>query len=176
MALIVRPSDRAAAIAGVRRVLADLDPQLGVSPFLTMEDAYATTLARPRLLTGLLSGFAGTALVLALIGIYGVTAYTVRRREREFGIRVALGAHARAITKSVVWETLWVAFAGIAAGVLGALLLSRTLEALLFGVSPADPMVLIASATLLGLAAIVASWIPARGASRGHPAQVLHSE
>lgn len=177
LALVVRPApDRAVPAAAIRGVFAELDPELGIGPFLALKDAYRAVLARPRLLTGLLSAFAATALVLAVIGVYGVTAYSVRRRQREFGIRVAMGARARSISGTVVREALRVSIGGVVVGVLGALLLSRSLAALLYDVSPTDPGVIAVSAALLTLAAVVAAWLPARRAARADPAHVLQAE
>lgn len=177
MMMVVRTRAGATtAPASVRRAFADLDPGIGLGPFITLEAAYREVLSRPRLLTALMGAFAGIALLLATIGVYGVIAYGVGRREREFGIRVALGARSSRVAGDVVRQGAALAGAGIAFGTVGALLISGGLRSLLFGVSATDPAVLAAGAAVLMAAALLASWIPARRAARMDPARALRAE
>jgi ABC-type antimicrobial peptide transport system permease subunit len=120
--------------------------------------------------------FAGVALVLAAVGTYGVISYLVRQGTRDLGVRLALGATPAAILRLVVLKGLGLAAAGIAAGLAGALLLGRVLEGLLYGVTPRDPLTLVAtSASLLAVAAL-ACWIPARRAARVDAVAALRAE
>lgn len=177
LSLVIRTRPGAHEIpAGVRSAFTELDPEIGLGPFLTLEQAYRDVLARPRMLTALVGTFATVALLLAAIGVYGVTAYTVGRRRREFGIRMALGARARGVAGQVVRESLWLAGVGVAIGLGGALLLSRSLRSLLFGVSPTDPFALVGGAVVLIAAALLAAWLPARRALRVEPSEALRLE
>jgi len=177
LALVVRARPGATDVAGqVRDIFATLDPQIGLGPFLTLEQAYRDVLARPRMLTALVGSFAAVALLLAAIGVYGVTSYVVGRRRREFGIRMALGARSLAVAGEVMREGLVLAGGGIAFGVCGALILSRSLRSLLFAVSPTDPATLLAGAAVLLAAAMVATWLPARRALGVEPSEALRGE
>ena len=121
----------------------------------------------------LLAGFAAVALTLAAIGIYGVMAYSVRRRTRELGTRVALGASRADIVRLVMQEGGVIALAGVAVGLVTGVLAARSLSAVLFGVPPSDPFSMAAAALLLGLTAMAACYLPARRASRIDPARTL---
>lgn len=177
MMMVVRTRAGATtAPSSVRRAFAELDPGIGLGPFITLEAAYRDVLSRPRLLAALMSSFAAIALILATIGVYGVIAYDVGRRQREFGIRVALGARSSRVAGDVVRQGATLAGAGIALGSLGALLLSGGLRSLLFGVSATDQVVLAGGAAILMAAALLASWIPARRAARMDPARALRTE
>ena len=117
--------------------------------------------------------FAALAGLLAMVGIYGVTSYNVRRQRREFGIRIALGAEPRAVQRVVVGRGLIVASVGIGLGVLGSLLLTRTLQAMLNDVQPTDPSVFVANAVVVLLVSLLACYLPARNAGRVDPMVVL---
>jgi ABC-type antimicrobial peptide transport system permease subunit len=130
-------------------------------------------LAQERFVAVLLSLFAGVALVLAAVGLYGVVAYNVGRRTREMGLRMALGADSRRIGRSVVGKSMILGVTGLAAGLAGALALTRFMEGILFEVSPTDPRVLSLTAIVLLVVAGVASALPAWRASRVDPARVL---
>jgi putative ABC transport system permease protein len=166
-------ADPLQALPGIRTALRGLEPNILVYGTRTMDDVAAASAAVARLAMRLLAGFAVMALTLAAVGIYGVMAYNVRRRTRELGTRVALGASRGDIIGLVMREggviTLGGVIAGLAAGLLGA----RSLSALLYGVPSSDPISLTAAAILLSLTAMAACYVPARRASRVDPARTL---
>ena len=152
------------------------DPVQPITQIATMDDLLHRSVAAPRFHTLLLGSFAGLALVLASIGIYGVVSYTVSRRTHEIGIRMALGARAVDVFRAVVGDGVRLAAIGSTLGVLMALALGRALSGLLFQVSPHDPLVLALVALLLiGLAALACS-VPARRATRVDPMVALRTE
>lgn len=124
----------------------------------------------------LLAMFAGMALFLEALGIYGVLAYDVSQRTREIGIRGAIGATREQLIGMVLKQGLWEAGIGLAVGLVGAWLLSRTMASLLFQVKPTDPIVYAAGAVLLIAVAVVASWLPARRAAKIDPLVALRAE
>jgi putative ABC transport system permease protein len=160
----------------VRDAVRALDPALPVANLATMEDVVRQSIARPRFIALLLSIFAGAALFLAAIGIYGVLSYSVAQRAQELGIRMALGADRRRILRLVMSQGMVLALAGMAAGVAISLALSRLLASLLFGVAPTDPLSYAAVTALLGGVAVVACALPAARAARVDPLVVLRSE
>ena len=176
-ALVVRASgDPAALVAAVKEQIRAVDPEQGVSQIQTMESVVADSIARPRLQTVLLGAFAGVALVLACVGIYGVISYSVAQRTREIGVRLALGAEPRSIFRLVFREGLGLTAAGAAFGLLGAIALTRTMTTLLYGVKPTDPAVFAAVVVLLASVAAAACYFPARRATRVDPVVVLREE
>jgi putative ABC transport system permease protein len=162
-----------AAAAAIRRRVAELDKDLPVSGVVKLEDLVDSSVAQPRFRTYLLELFATLAVLLAATGIYGVISYSVARRTREIGIRVALGASRAGVLKLVVGESLLLTFAGLALGVPGALLAGRLLKNMLFRVSPADPITLVAVAAVLLAVAFFASYVPVRRAMRVNPTEAL---
>ena len=124
----------------------------------------------------LLSIFAGIALLLAAIGIYGLTAYSVQQRTQEIGIRMALGAESGNVLRMVLRDGALLCLVGIAVGISGAFAVIRLLKSLIFGVSPTDPVTFFSVAVLLAGVAFVACWIPARRASRMNPMGALRHE
>lgn len=140
----------------------------------TLRGYLAEVMAGQRFAMQLLRIFAGLAALLAAIGLYGTIAYTVSQRGREFGVRMALGAGPRQLL--VVRQGLGLASLGILVGVAAALVLSRVLASLLYGVSPADPATYIAIVVGVAGLAVLASWVPAKRAARLHPARVLRLE
>ncbi|HUR82749.1 MAG TPA: ABC transporter permease [Thermoanaerobaculia bacterium] len=158
------------------RALRQLDPLMPVSQTITLEDLISGTIARPRFNATMLSLFAILGLLLASIGIYGVLSYSVAQRTHEMGIRMALGADPRDVVRMVVRDGLRVAAVGIAIGILAALLLTRVMEALLYGVHARDAYVFAGVAALLALVAFIASWIPARRATLVSPMIALRPE
>jgi putative ABC transport system permease protein len=141
-----------------------------------MQARVAETWATPRLITFLLSTFAGLALTLAVIGLYGVMAYNGLRRTREIGVRLALGARRRQISGMLLRQGIRLLAIGLLVGFAGAFALSRLIRSLLFSVSAADPAVYFAVSLLLGGAAMLACWIPARRAARVDPMITLRAE
>jgi putative ABC transport system permease protein len=177
MTLVVRseaPSE--ALVAAIRGKIAEVDATLPVSPILSMDSVIATSVAQPRIITQCVSAFAGFALLLAALGMYGVMAYSVTQRKQEMGIRMSLGAGPREIVRLVVRQGMTLAVAGVAVGVLASLALTRLLAGLLFGVRAADPTIFGGAAAILGLAAFLACYVPARRATRVDPIVVLRSE
>jgi len=160
----------------VRRTIAELDPTLAIESMKTMNEVRATSLARERFLTTLLLLFAGVGLALAVVGVYGVMAQMARRRVREMGIRLALGAQASEVRWLVVRNGLRLVVVGLVIGTAGALLATGAMQALLFGVAPKDPLTFIAVSAVLVLTALVATWMPASYASRADPATALRAE
>lgn len=178
MTLIVRTDGASAdALAGaVRRTVAGLDALIPVGRVTTMGDVVARSYGR-RTFTMLLLGIAaGMALLLSVVGLYGVVAYVVSRRTKEIGIRMALGAQAGDVAAGTMREALLLAGAGCAAGLLGALLVTRTLRAVLFEISPTDPWTLAGATVLLLAVAALASLLPARRAARIDPMEALRHE
>ncbi|HVE79581.1 MAG TPA: FtsX-like permease family protein, partial [Gemmatimonadaceae bacterium] len=153
----------------VRAELAQLDPTLPLSDVQTMATRLGQSLTLPRLYMTLFAVFSGVALVLAAIGIYGTMAYSVAQRTHEIGIRMALGAQARDVLRMVVGQGALLATAGIAAGLLAALLVTRVMRTLLFEVSTTDPVTFVGVPLVLATVALLASWLPARRATRVDP-------
>ncbi|HWS87823.1 MAG TPA: ABC transporter permease [Pyrinomonadaceae bacterium] len=164
------------ALALVRKEVAALDPEMAVSRVVTMEQQVALRLARPRFTAVLLNWLALMALLLAAVGIFGVTAYAVAQRTRELGLRVALGARPRDILMLVVWHGLRLAALGILPGLLGALLMTRWLSSLLYGVTATDPLTYAGVALLTACVALLACLIPARRATKVDPMVALRYE
>lgn len=161
---------------GLRAAVWAIDPDLPIDEIVTMERMIAGSLATPRFLSGLLGGFAAVALLLACGGIYGSMLYTVGQRRREMGIRLALGAAGSDVIGLVLRYGLVLAVLGIAIGTVAGLALSRLMQTLVWGIEPTDPMTYIGSAVLLGLTALLASFVPARRAARTDPLQTLRAE
>jgi predicted permease len=168
--------DNPQLIAAIRRTLHQADPELPLYDVKTMPERLAASLTNQRAAMGLCLIFAGLAVLLAAIGIYGVLAYSVSQRTREFGIRVALGAGGRELVGMVVGQGLRMAAVGLAAGAAGAFALTRMMSALLFDVRPSDPAVFLAVAVVLGAVASVASLIPSARAARIPAAVALRYE
>lgn len=160
----------------VKAVVHDLDPELPISEVRTMQGWIDQSVARPKFQTTLLTAFAGLALLLAVIGIYGVMSYSVTQRLHEIGIRLALGAKPSDVRQLVLSKGLRLAAAGIAIGLVGALLTGKWIEKLLFEIKPADPLVLCAVSATLLLAAFTASSFPARRATKVDPMVALRHD
>ncbi|MBB4634044.1 ABC transporter permease [Longimicrobium terrae] len=175
--LFIRTSgDPALMAAAVRKAIHGVDPLQPLAEVRPLSSAMADTVAQPRFFTILLTLFGGVAVLLAALGLYGVVAYTVTRRKTEIGIRMALGARSRDVVQMVVGRSALPTGAGILVGAFGALLLTRLMASMLFQVRPADPATFIGAALLLGVVALVASWLPARGAARIEPTQALRAD
>ncbi len=163
-------------VSDARRIVHDVDPDLALSQVKTLDRVVADSVAQPRFYMLLLTVFAGVAIVLSAIGIYGVIAYLAEQRVREIGIRMALGASQGRVVRMIVSEGSLLTAAGVVVGVVGALALAKVLGSLLFEVKPSDPMTYLAVAVLLALVAMVASSLPAFRASRVDPAQTMRAE
>jgi len=169
----VPPLSLATGVAGVVRAL---DPEVPLADVRSMDDVVGLTLARARMVSVLLSAFALIALILAGVGVYGVMAYSVSQRTREIGVRMALGATAQSVFRMVLGQALRLVGIGVAAGVIAAAGLARTLETLLFQTAPMDALTFAATALVLVLVAALASFIPARRGTRITPIEALRSE
>jgi putative ABC transport system permease protein len=168
--------DPARVIPALRKVLADIDPNIPLASVLTLETRVSAALAPWRFAMLMLGLFAAIALVLAVIGIYGVISYAVALRTHEIGVRVALGAQSRDVVRLVGRQALAVTGVGIAIGSVVALIAGRVLTNLLYGVEPTDPVTFVAVAVVLAGAAVVAAAIPAWRASRLDPVLALRAE
>jgi ABC-type antimicrobial peptide transport system permease subunit len=177
LSLVLRTTgDPAAMTRAVRGEVSALDSQLPLGQFRTMEDVRGESVSQPRFLVFLFSTFSVVALAIAVIGIYGVIAYGVAQRRKEIGIRVALGARPSAVVAMVVRQGLALAGVGIVVGLGLALALTRFLSRFLFSVTPTDPVTLMGVAAALGVAALLASYVPALRATRTDPVEVLRAD
>jgi putative ABC transport system permease protein len=163
-------------LPSVEQVVHGLDPELPVARPRPLKDIVARSVSRPRFYMLLLGAFAATALFLAALGIFGVMSYAVVQRSREIGIRLALGAEPADVMKMVLGQALPLVAIGVGAGLTGAVALSRALSSLLFNLSPTDPGTLGGVAVLLAAVALLASYLPARRATRVDPLVALRSE
>jgi len=168
--------DPQSIIPSVRSIVQQLDPQATLFYVAPMEQLIASTISRPRLYAVLLGIFSMVGLGLAVIGIYGVMAYSVAQRTREIGIRVALGARRAQVIALVVKQSAMLTVIGIVVGLSGAAMLSRYLEGLLFGVTPLDPVTFAAAAVIFTLVALVAAFGPTRRATGVDPLVALRAE
>jgi putative ABC transport system permease protein len=175
--LIVRASRDAAALApAIRRIVAEVDPDHAVGEAMTLDELVAAAVGPMRVNAAVMAAFATSALLLALLGIYGVLSHAVGQRRREIGIRMALGARAADVLRLVAWQAGRLAGAGMGAGLLAAAATAGAMRSLLYGVGPADPVTLVAVALVLGAAALAASYVPARRAVRVDPGAVLRED
>lgn len=163
-------------LPSLRNAIKQIDPDVAVLSAASMTDLLGGELVRPRFNAALLDVLAGLALVLAVTGLYGVMGTHVSQRTREIGICMALGADSGEVSRQVVWQGMRLAFEGVAAGLAAALVGTRLLRSLLFGVSPADPLTLVSATVLLLLAGLVACYVPARRATRVDPMVALRYE
>jgi len=163
-------------ISPIRDEIAALDRDQAVSDIATMEENVDDSLASQRLTMTLLGAFAGLALILASIGLYGVMALIVTQRTREMGIRFALGASRSDVLRLVLGQGVVLVGIGLAAGLFGALVVSRALRSVLYNVAPLDPAALISALLTLSLVALIACFVPARRASRVDPIEALRAE
>jgi putative ABC transport system permease protein len=149
---------------------------VGIDALLPMEQLVASSITRQRFYAAVMGVFAAIAALLSAVGIYGVLAYTVGQRTREFGVRTALGATARDVLAMVLREGLRLTSLGIGTGLAGALALARYLEGMLYGVTPLDPLTYVATVVLFAAVASIASFLPARRATRIDPMTALRYE
>jgi predicted permease len=175
--LVVRTSgDPMTHAAAIRRAIHEADPTQAVSAVGTLEEDVARALARPRLQATLVASFAAIALVLAVVGVYGLIAYVVAQRTREIGIRLALGATSRRIFGDLFAEGAWLVVGGLVVGVGAAVLLRGLVATLVFGVTPGDPLTYSIAASAFLAVALIGVAIPARRGSRVEPVSALRGE
>jgi len=174
MTLAVRTSmDPAGITSAIREQVSTLDKDLALYNIATMDELVSASVSQPRLNLSLLVAFAGLALVLAAVGVYGVMAYAVTQRTHEFGIRMALGASREDVLKQVFLEGGKLAAIGLGLGLVASLMFTRLMASMLFGVKPGDPVALGVAAAVLAIVALVACYIPARRATRVDPLVAL---
>ena len=178
MSLVIRTSlsDPSALTASLRKELAALDKTIPLTSVRVFDEYVSRSLARPRFNALLLSIFAGTALILTAIGIYGVLAYSVAQRTSEIGIRIALGAGKSSIFRLIVGQAMTLVGISLVIGLAGAFAATRLLNSLLFGVGASDPGTFAGIVLLVSAVAFIAAWLPARRATRVDPIIALRAE
>jgi putative ABC transport system permease protein len=177
--LVVRannPSNLFSLASSIRNQVRAIEPDEPVSLVITMDELLSNSIAGRRFQMLLLGVFAAVALVIAMVGIYGVISYAVSGRTREIGIRMALGAQAKDVLRMVIWQGMRLALIGVGLGVVAALALTRVMENLLFEVSATDPSTIAIIALLLIVVALIASYLPARRATKVDPLTALRVE
>jgi putative ABC transport system permease protein len=173
MTVLVRTNATGAPVTAIREAVAALDPSLPPPTVSSMEELMQPAMATPRFAFVLFAIFAGAALVLAAVGVYSVVSYLVRQQTHELGVRSALGASPGTLVRSVVSGAMRLTIAGVALGLVGAALLTRSIGPLLFEVSATDPPTFVGIALLLTAIGVVASALPARRAARADPLVAL---
>ena len=169
------PAGASASAARVRSAISEVDPRMSTT-MTTFETQVASSLTRERLLATLSGFFGGLAILLSMIGLYGVLSYNVARRRGEIGVRMALGAGQRRIASMVMREVGGVLVVGFIAGVLLSLFSTKLIASFLFGVKPTDTTTLVGSMAVLALVALAAAYLPARRASHVDPMEALREE
>jgi len=162
--------------SAIRKAIWEIDATQPITNVFTFHDSTDLALARPRLLVVLLGSFGVVGLLLGAVGIYGVLSALVNQRQREIGVRIALGAQSGDVQRMVLRRGFLLTASGIAIGLAGAWLLSRFLAAVLYGVAPTDPLTFAGVAGALAFAALLASWLPAVRAARVDPVVALRAE
>jgi len=174
LSLVVRTAGEPTSLAGsVREAIRAVDKAVPTYNLKTLTDVVSTSAAPRRIPMLLLSAFAGVAMLLAMLGIYGVTSYYVTQRTHEIGVRMALGAQIVDVLKLVLRRAMWLALVGIGIGVVGAVAVTRYLTSLLFGVKPIDTVTFVAVAVVLAVVVFVACLVPARRAAKIDPLEAL---
>ena len=174
MQYVVRTmSSRRSVADAMRSVLREADPDLPIGSITTMDDVVVASIGDRLFETRILGTFAVLALLLAAVGIYGVTAYSVSERRHEIGIRMALGARAEQVAGKTLGRVLRLAVSGLALGSVGGWAATRLIDASLYGVGPGDPMTLVGVALLLGAVVVAAALVPTRRATQVDPVEVL---
>ncbi|HEX8764242.1 MAG TPA: FtsX-like permease family protein, partial [Candidatus Acidoferrum sp.] len=177
MTILVRTSnDPLALVSAARNELQQMDPEQPMAAVATMEQLLGDSLSRSRFTMLLLAIFAAIALLLASVGIYGVIAYGVTERTQEFGIRIALGAERRDVLRLVLGQGARLTLLGIGLGAVFALLLTKFLATLLYGITPTDPLTFAGVSCLLAFVALAACYVPAQRATCVDPIEALRHE
>ncbi|MEX2572046.1 MAG: ABC transporter permease [Gemmatimonadota bacterium] len=177
MSVLLRTDGSGGSVgATVRAIVQSLDPDIAITGIAPLEDLVAESIARPRYMTLIVGLFAGAALLLSALGIYGVLSFLVRRRRRELGVRLALGARSMDILRLVMAEGLAMALVGVGIGMVAALAVTRLLQGLLYEVTVTDPLVFIAGSALLIAVTLLSTYLPARVASRVDPMGAVRGE
>jgi putative ABC transport system permease protein len=175
--LVVRTTgEPAVLVKAIRHAVEEIDPEQALSRVITMERALSDSVAPRRFSAMLLGLFAGVALVLAAVGLYGVTAHLVTQRTHEIGVRMALGARQRDVMQLVVRQAMRLVAVGTVLGLTLALGVSRVVRTLLYQVSPTDPLTFVSMTMVLIAVAALASWLPARRATQVDPMVALRSQ
>jgi ABC-type antimicrobial peptide transport system permease subunit len=177
LAVFVRPRPGASDLAGrLRQVAQSVGPPVVIDRIRTGAEYVGDSVVVPRRRMQLLGLLGVVGLMLTLIGVFSVTAYTVARRTREIGIRMALGAHAKTVVRAFVGDAVWPVGIGLLVGIGVAYLASRAIASLLYATAPHDPVAYAAAAVTLAAAAVLAAWLPARRAARIDPVSALRME
>jgi len=176
MVVRVREAGKGPAAEALRVRVAEIIPGLPIGPVASLRHNLRRATAEPRFHLQLLASFALLGLLIAVVGVYGLTAFDVRRRLREIGIRISLGARPERVLSLIVRQRLSVVAGGVAAGLVGAWALSRAIAPLLYGISPADPLTWIGVTAVVGSTSLGATYLSARGATRVDPRDVLNAE
>jgi predicted permease len=177
MSLVLRTSaDPLNVVSIVTNSIREVDSEVPLLNIRTMDQSVSASLSSQRFTMLLLAAFAGTAVMLAAAGIYGVLAYVVTRRTREIGVRMALGAAGGDVFRLIIGQGMWTTAIGMGIGIVGALALTRTMQSLLFGVSTTDPLTLLGVTLVLAAVSLLACWIPAHRATRVDPLVALRDE
>jgi putative ABC transport system permease protein len=176
-AVAIRTSgDPKTMVSAMRAAFLSLDPDIALTQIVSMDDIMDSSTANRRYPMQIMTVFAGLALLLAAIGVYGVLSYAVAQRTREIGLRMALGANPSSVTRMVVGRGLLLGGIGLAVGLIGSLFIMRLIESVLSGVSPRDPVILGVTAATLAIVSALASYIPAWRASRVDPLTALRED
>jgi ABC-type antimicrobial peptide transport system permease subunit len=176
MVIVKTRGSTSSLVPALRRAVASVDPSLPIYDVLTLEDRVGRALSRPRFNAALVGGFAGAALLVAALGVYGMLSYSVSSRLREIGVRLALGAAPQRIVRLILGEGLRLGIIGIAIGLVAAAAAGRLMRSLVLDVSPSDPRNLAVVAMVMLAVACLAAFLPARRASAVDPMVVLRQE
>jgi predicted permease len=177
LSLVIRTKgDPVTMLPALKREVKALDPRLALANIRTLDDVFAESLARQRFSVTIIAVFAASALLLAMVGLYGVIALSVGQRRREIGVRMALGARPSDVLRLVLREGLRITLVGTTLGLLGAFALSRVVTSLLYGVSATDAPTYAASAAAIVVVTLLATFIPARRATRVDPTSALRAD